>query len=76
MDSAMDGVIVFSFGSHINMDKILGPEKIELFKFVFSKLEQKVLWKYDSDMNDLPSNVKITKWFPQTDVLGKKKSFI
>lgn len=75
MDSATDGVIVFSLGSHVSMENTLGPEKINVFKTFFRKIKQKVLWKVDSDLNDLPPNVKTTKWFPQTDVLGKNKYY-
>lgn len=38
----------------------------------FKKLPYKVLWKWESDtMLNKPENVKISKWLPQTDILGK-----
>jgi len=41
---------------------------------VFSKLKQKVLWKWETEeMPDLPKNVKLSKWLPQQDVLGHPK---
>jgi len=42
-----------------------------IFLKVFSKLKQKVLWKWESEfMDDLPDNVKLIKWAPQQDILG------
>ncbi len=49
-------------------------EKRKLFLNVFSKLKQKVLWKWETEMMpDLPKNVKLSKWLPQQDVLGHPK---
>lgn len=41
----------------------------------FSRLPYRVLWKYESNLiqNDLPPNVKISRWLPQQDILGHKK---
>ncbi len=37
----------------------------------FKKLKQKVLWKWETEtMEGLPSNVKLSKWLPQQDVLA------
>ena len=39
---------------------------------VFGSLQQRVLWKWDSDsMDDLPPNVRLSKWLPQQDILGQ-----
>lgn len=38
---------------------------------VFAKLRYRVLWKYDTVMADVPSNVKVSRWLPQQDILGK-----
>ena len=59
------------------------PEKYrKRFINVFSKLKQRVLWKWETEtMDDLAKNVKLSKWVPQQDVLGssgnsfKKKCF-
>lgn len=63
------GVIYFSLGSTIR--GVALPENIrkEILQ-VFSKLPQKVLWKWEGNMTDLPPNVKISKWLPQQDILG------
>lgn len=50
------------------------PERYrQLFLNVFSKLKQRVIWKWETEqMDGLPSNVKLNKWLPQQDVLGHK----
>lgn len=61
-----------SLGSHIQ-SSFIPKEKLQLFVNVFKKLSISILWKYeDSDLNDLPSNVRIAKWMPQSDVLAHK----
>ncbi|KAJ8954686.1 hypothetical protein NQ318_011378 [Aromia moschata] len=38
---------------------------------VFSKLKEKVLWKWEDDvLPGQPPNVKLGKWFPQQDILA------
>ncbi|CAH0389264.1 unnamed protein product [Bemisia tabaci] len=38
---------------------------------VFSKLPQRILWKWEDDSLKIPhSNIKISKWFPQQDILA------
>lgn len=66
------GFIYFSMGSSVkavNMPVYLR----QLLMIVFKSLPQRVLWKYESedDMPDLPSNVKLGRWLPQQDILGK-----
>jgi glucuronosyltransferase len=72
LTGAKDGFIYFSMGSVTK--GILMPENYrKLFLNVFSKLKQRVLWKWETEtMEDLPPNVKLSKWVPQQDVLGHK----
>lgn len=45
----------------------------KMFLNVFSKLKQRVIWKWETEqMDDLPANVRLSKWLPQQDVLGHK----
>ena len=48
------------------------PDEVRLkFLNVFSRLKQRVLWKWETEfMPGLPPNVKLSKWVPQQDVLG------
>jgi len=39
------------------------------FKEALAKVPQRVLWKYEGQMEDIPPNVMIKKWFPQRDIL-------
>ena len=57
----------------------MGEKQRKMFLNTFSKLKQKVLWKWETEkMDDLPKNVKLSKWVPQQDVLGHPniKAFI
>jgi glucuronosyltransferase len=49
------------------------PEEYrKVFVNVFSRLKQRVIWKWETEtMPDLPPNVKLSKWLPQQDILGK-----
>lgn len=67
--SGKHGVIYFSLGGTVS-DLVLSRKiKIEILN-VFRKLPQRVLWKLDEDIENIPSNVKIAQWFPQQDILG------
>jgi glucuronosyltransferase len=72
LSGGKDGFILFSLGSAAKGS--LMPEKYrKIFLNVFSKLKQRVLWKWETEqMEDLPPNVKLSKWIPQQDVLGHK----
>ncbi|KAF0750695.1 UDP-glucuronosyltransferase 2B15-like [Aphis craccivora] len=64
IDDAPHGVIYFTFGSVVLMSSL--PEDVlSVFRECFSKIPQKVLWKYEGDMKDKPKNVMTRKWFPQ-----------
>jgi glucuronosyltransferase len=70
LDSATDGVILFSMGSIIQAVK-WPEEKREAFVKAFGKLKQKVLWKYENEtLPNKPSNVMISPWIPQRDILA------
>lgn len=46
---------------------------MDAFLEAFESLPQRVLWKYEDDTKrTLPANVRIMKWLPQRDVLGKE----
>lgn len=70
LDSSPEGVIYFSMGSIIQA--VNWPdEKREALVNAFSKIKQKVLWKYENDtLPNNPPNVKIGKWLPQSDILA------
>ena len=48
-------------------------EKLQFFLDIFSKLKQRVLWKFeDESIKNLPKNILIKKWLPQTDILAHR----
>lgn len=70
LDEAEKGVIYFSLGSNIK-SKYINEEKRNIIMETFSELPYKVLWKFENDeLPNKPSNVKISKWLPQQDILG------
>ncbi|KAK5642054.1 hypothetical protein RI129_008221 [Pyrocoelia pectoralis] len=70
LDNANEGVILFSMGSNLR-SKDLPDDKRRAILNSFSKLKEKVLWKWENEsMCDLPGNVKLSKWVPQNDVLA------
>jgi glucuronosyltransferase len=70
LDSATDGVILFSMGSYIDgIDWKI--EDREAFIKIFGKLKQKVIWRYSNEtLPGNPGNIKISSWLPQRDILA------
>ena len=63
------GVIFVSFGSVVKASKM--PEsKRKMMLSVFSKLKQRVIWKWETSMEDAPDNVMLSSWLPQTSLLA------
>ncbi|KAG4068827.1 hypothetical protein HA402_004975 [Bradysia odoriphaga] len=69
LDGATDGAIFFSLGSNARSSD-LSEERIAIFVNKFRSLKQRVLWKFETDLPNLPDNVKIGKWLPQDDILA------
>jgi UDP:flavonoid glycosyltransferase YjiC (YdhE family) len=72
-DEADAGFIVFTIGSAIQVSSM--PENlVKMFAKVFARIPQQVFWKWETSdilMENLSHNVKILKWLPQQDLLGK-----
>nr|AVT42215.1 UDP-glucuronosyltransferase 40AC1 [Lissorhoptrus oryzophilus] len=73
-NNSKNGVIYFSLGSNVKSKDLPKQTREGIIK-AFSKLKENVLWKYEDDNLpvDLPSNVRIEKWFPQQDILAHPK---
>ncbi|CAH0545937.1 unnamed protein product [Brassicogethes aeneus] len=69
LDDAKEGVVVFSMGSSLNASMLPNHLKQSILR-TFGKLQQKVLWKLETDLPGKPKNVKIVDWLPQNDVLA------
>jgi len=69
VQEAEHGVILVSFGSVVKASKMADDKKRIMLK-VFSKLKQRIIWKWESPMEDAPPNVLISAWLPQTSLLA------
>lgn len=67
------GVIYFCLGSLLKTET-MSEEKKNAFLYAFSRIAQKVLWKWGDDV--LPGKtdkIFISKWMPQRDILAHPK---
>lgn len=70
LNESKDGVVYFSMGSLLRGESF-PEEKRNAFLYAFSKIPQRVLWKWEGD--ELPGkadNIRISKWMPQRDIFG------
>eukprot|EP00058_Branchiostoma_floridae_P018772 XP_002604261.1 hypothetical protein BRAFLDRAFT_59893 [Branchiostoma floridae] len=66
------GVVVVSFGSQA---KTISLERAEVMAAAFSRLRQKVVWRYVGEKPvGLGNNTKLMSWLPQNDLLGHPKT--
>lgn len=71
LDNSKHGVIYISFGSIVKSSTI-SEQKVNIFLNAFRSLKYDVIWKWETDvLRNKPDNVKIVKWLPQQDLLGK-----
>ncbi|XP_059057616.1 UDP-glucosyltransferase 2-like [Achroia grisella] len=69
LDSAKNGLIYFSLGSNLKSKDL--PDNLKFgFLKIFSELKQTVLWKFEEAIPDLPKNVHIVSWAPQSSILA------
>ncbi|XP_046663503.1 UDP-glucosyltransferase 2-like [Homalodisca vitripennis] len=71
LDNSTNGVIVVSFGSLVRTCSLPKPI-IKMFMNVFSKIPQTVIFKYEEDLPEAPSNVVLRNWFSQRDLMEHK----
>lgn len=69
IDTAKHGVILFSVGSVVQSHK-MPAEILSVFREVFAKLPQRVIWKSEADIELVSENILLCKWLPQRDILG------
>ncbi|RVE44213.1 hypothetical protein evm_011112 [Chilo suppressalis] len=69
LDNAKNGLIFFSLGSNVKSKYMPENLKRNLLK-VFAGLKQTVLWKFEENLSNLPSNVHIVQWAPQPSILA------
>ncbi|XP_052894477.1 UDP-glycosyltransferase UGT5-like [Anopheles moucheti] len=70
IDDAKDGVIYFSLGTNLRSAD-MPPAKLSVILKVFRSMKQRVVWKFeDEGIKNLPPNVLVRSWLPQSDILG------
>jgi glucuronosyltransferase len=73
INDAEHGVIYFSLGAFMKSSE-MPKETLAIILNVFSKLRQRILWKFeDETLSNVPENVMIKKWMPQNDILANDK---
>ncbi|XP_005189088.2 UDP-glycosyltransferase UGT5 isoform X1 [Musca domestica] len=74
MDGAEDGVIFFSLGSNVQ-SKDMPDDKLHIFLDVFASMKQRIIWKFENEsIPNLPENILIKKWLPQSDILAHPRT--
>lgn len=70
IDEAEAGVIIFSLGSIINASS-MSVKTRTAFVNAFAVIPQRVIWKFEEPIEGISSNVFLSSWIPQRDILGK-----
>ncbi|KAK9736895.1 UDP-glucoronosyl and UDP-glucosyl transferase [Popillia japonica] len=69
IDESQHGVIYFSLGGNMQSRKLSQETRDGILR-VFSKLKQRILWKFEEDLPGKPANVETRRWLPQLDILA------
>lgn len=56
-------------GSLIRGESLADDKRLMLLN-VFKQIPQRILWKWEGNFPEKPSNVMIREWMPQRDILG------
>lgn len=67
-----DGFVYVDVGPYVS-DGCMALKTARSFLKAFGKLKQKVIWKFDEDLPNVPPNVKFTRSTPRQDLLGHPK---
>ncbi|XP_063539077.1 UDP-glycosyltransferase UGT5-like [Cydia strobilella] len=67
MGNAKHGVIYFSMGSNLKSVDMSTAMRESLLQ-MFAKLKQTVIWKFEGEFDNVPSNIHLVKWAPQQSI--------
>ncbi|XP_065225362.1 UDP-glucosyltransferase 2-like isoform X2 [Planococcus citri] len=68
IDEAKHGVILFTFGSVVRATT-MSSEMKNAFRDAFAEIPQRVIWKFEAELENTPDNVMLIDWLPQRDIL-------
>ena len=69
IESAEHGVVYFSLGGNLKPSKMSEDKKRSIYS-ALSKLKQKVIWKWDEQLDVDKNKFMVRKWLPQDDILA------
>ncbi|XP_076065862.1 UDP-glycosyltransferase UGT5-like [Oratosquilla oratoria] len=69
IEEAEHGVIYFSLGSIVR-GEFLPVKYRNIILEAFAKMKQRIIWKFEKNLEGCPDNVLIQKWLPQQDILA------
>lgn len=68
IEQSPHGVVYFTFGSIVKMSSL--PRHVQkAFVEALARIPERVLWKYEGDIEDKPTNVMTKQWLPQREIL-------
>jgi glucuronosyltransferase len=67
-----EGFIYMALGSVVP-EELMTETRKQIVIEAFSRLPQRVIWKFKEQRSDIPANVKTVTWAPQQDILGHPK---
>nr|CAH7745288.1 unnamed protein product [Callosobruchus chinensis] len=70
MDSAKEGVILFSLGTVVRLGYLKHSTMVAILK-ALGKLDQTVILKSELNLTNVPSNVIVRNWVPQLELLAE-----
>lgn len=70
VNDSKHGVIYMSMGSTLRGDSFPEDKKQAILK-AFSRIPQRIVWKWEGEMKNKPENVLTYRWVPQRDILCK-----
>ncbi|CAH2101142.1 unnamed protein product [Euphydryas editha] len=69
LDASPQGAIFFSMGSLFKSSSLPEATQRDFIK-ILGEQPYTVLWKYEEEIKNLPKNIHIRKWMPQTSILA------
>ncbi|XP_072943570.1 UDP-glucosyltransferase 2-like [Epargyreus clarus] len=75
MDVSKNGVIFFSMGSVLKGEDLPDHMRRSLIQY-FAQLKQTIIWKFESQIDNLPKNVHVVEWAPQQSILNHPNTIL